>query len=279
MDLVPSYILKAGRAEHHLHDLKLAITKWADSHPYEVRPAHHRKINAYRLRFTANPPPPISLIAADFVYNLRSGLDHLMTALVPATERSKVYFPIYFQGVWEDADPGEHEKRTKERGRWKSDTAKVRPEAVAILKSLQPPDVAWKAGHTLHVFRALNLISNKDRHQKLPLVFTALRSVRMLWVDTQGTRHIEPGDTGDVSVDQAVCQDGAEFHLPKGAMDVQVVGGPVVAIDFGPEQGNAPIPEVFDLALSAYRETVNKLVPYIHRGRRRHGVAPSSGTA
>ncbi len=33
-ELVPSYILKADRAEKHLHDLEVTIAKWADTHPY-----------------------------------------------------------------------------------------------------------------------------------------------------------------------------------------------------------------------------------------------------
>jgi hypothetical protein len=268
VSLIPSYILKAGRAEKHLHDLKLAIAKWADTHPYEVRTTRYRKRDAHHLRFTSSPPPEISVIAADIAYNLQSGLDHLMAALVPAADRDSVYFPIYFQGAWEDPLPGEDVERTKARRRWKSNTAKVRPDAVAILKSLQPPDDGGKGGQTINTFRAIHLIANKDKHQQLPVVFSALRSARLMYRDAQGNRHIGPTDTGIPAIDMAVCKDVAELIFPMGAVDVQIGGAPVVAIEISPEAGNVEIPYVFDLALTAYRErAVEPLAPHIHRGK------------
>jgi len=264
--LVPSYIVKADRAEKHLQDLRAAINAWANTHPYEVRTTHYRKRNAYHLRFTSSPPPEISAIAADVAYNLRSGLDHLMAALVPAAERSGVYFPIYFQGVWEDLVPGEDKERTKERGRWNSDTTKVRPEALAILKSLQPPEYGRKRVQ-INTFRALNLISNKDRHQRLPLVFSSLRGIRLISKDAQGNRYIGPTDTGEPVEDMKVAKDGAELIYPPHPEEVHVTGAPVIAIEISPEEGGVEIPYIFELALRAYRErAVGPLAPYVHRG-------------
>jgi hypothetical protein len=265
--LVPSYILKGNRAEKHLHHLKVKIGKWADTHPYEVRTTHYRKRDVQHLRFTSSPPPEIGTIAADFVYNIRSGLDHLMGALVPASERDSVYFPIYFVGVWEDPIPGEDAERTKARGRWKSDTAKVRPEAVAILKALQPPE---DTSQTINTLRAINLIANKDRHQQLPVIFSALEGLRLIWKDKNGRPFIGPTDVGVPEVDRRVAKDGTELHFPKGAVDMHVAGGPVVAIEISPEAGSFQIPGIFDNALTMYRErAVIPLVPYIHRGRPR----------
>ena len=262
-DIVPSFILKADRAEKHLGHLKVKIDEWASTHPYEVRTTLYRKRKAYHLRFTSNPPPEVSLIAADFVYNLRSGLDHLMSALVPSSRRDSVYFPIYFEGVWEDPVPGEDEEVTKARGRWKSDTTKVRPEAVTILKALQPK----AAGEgVVNTFRVLNVLSNTDRHQKLPVVFSALKGIRLIYTDAQGRRHIGPVDTGEPFIDERIAKDGAELVYPKDAVNVYIAGTPLVAIEIS-EQGNIEIPETFDRALDAYRSrTVAPLAPYVHPG-------------
>lgn len=274
MSIVPSYILKANRAEHHLHDLKVAIGKWADTHPYEVRTTHYRNRDAHHLRFTGSVPPEIGMIAADFVYNIRSGLDHLMASLVPATKRSKVYFPIYFQGVWEDPVPGEDEKRAKERIRWKSDTVKVRPEAVAILKSLQPPEDTREVPDTAHAFGVINKLSNTDRHQRLPLVFMALRGVRLIGI-MNGQPFIGPADTG-TPADLYIAKDGTELRYPKGSVDMKIAGSPVVAVHV-PQDGDIDVPDVFDTALRAFRErAVFPLSPYIHSGAamRSHDTAP-----
>ncbi len=263
-ELVPSYILKADRAEKHLHDLKVTIAQWADTHPYEVRRGFNGKRDSHHLWFTSSPPVELGPMAADFVYNLRSGLDHLMAGLVPSAQRHSVYFPIYFEGVWEEPLAGEDEQRTKERGRWRSDTANVRPEAVAILKSLQPPRGTGRPGEGVHALLLLNRISNTDRHQRLPVLFTALKGFRLLWQDPLGNQHIGPTHTG-TPADMQVLQDGAELGFPPGARNVQIAGSPLVAVRIPAPPRDIEIPRAFDQALGAYRSrVVGPLSPYLH---------------
>ncbi len=258
VELVPSYILKADRAEKHLGDLKFAIAAWANTHPYEMRPGREGKM---QLHFTAGPPQQIGIIAADFVYNIRSGLDHLMAALVPSAQRSEVYFPIYFEGVWDDPVPGEDQKRTKERRRWNAHTEKVRPEAVAILKSLQPKETTGQFNSLLLASR----VSNRDKHQNLPVLFTSLRGMRVIWKTASGERQIGPSDTGDAAIDAAVCKDGTEFYLTPNAMGVEVTGSPVIAVQIGDPVRNVEIPYAFDRALGAFRNrAIGPLAPYVH---------------
>ncbi len=265
-ELVPSYILKADRAEKHLHDLKVTIGQWAETHPYEVRRGFKGKRDARYLRFTSSPPLELGTMAADFIYNLRSGLDHLMADLVPSAQRCSVYFPIYFQGVWEDPVTGENERCTKQRGRWRSDTANLRPEAAAILKSLQPPEGARQRDEGVHALLLLNRISNTDRHQRLPVLFTALKGFRLLWQDPQGNQHIAPTATGIPADDLRVLQNGAELGFPPGSRNVQVAGAPVVAVRIPDPPRDIEIPGAFDQALHAYRmRVVGPLSPYVHR--------------
>ena len=55
-----------------------------------------------RLEFTRDPADTdIPIVLADVVCNLRSSLDHLMSCLVPKKQVGHIYFPIYFQGVWD----------------------------------------------------------------------------------------------------------------------------------------------------------------------------------
>lgn len=56
---------------------------------------------------------------------------------MPKKQRGSAHFPIFFQGVWEDASGEENEQRAKERGRWRSDTKALPEPALAILRSLQ----------------------------------------------------------------------------------------------------------------------------------------------
>lgn len=120
---------KIKRAEAHLADLKEAIDMWAGPHPYEVRTTPYRNRDAFHLAFTEDPiNTDIGIIAADLVYNLRSGLDHLAAALVPPKDRDSTYFPIFFHGVWEPAAASDTEQQTKERGRWLTITRTMKPK-------------------------------------------------------------------------------------------------------------------------------------------------------
>src|SRR4051812_19688648 len=120
--VIPSYIAKLARAKKHLGDLEEEVRRFGDTHPYEVREAvvaaDGRKVR--RITFTGSPAnTDIPLIAADAIYNLRSALDHLMSALVTSKHRSSAVFPVYFAGVWEEAASGENVRRAKQRRRWK----------------------------------------------------------------------------------------------------------------------------------------------------------------
>lgn len=265
--LVPSWYLKGHRAEKHLHDLKCEIRRWADTHPYERVTHVESGKEVQQLHFTSSPPSDVGMIAADFVYNLRSGLDHLMAALVPPNQRDDVYFPSSFQGVWGPDVPGEDAERTQARKRWRTYTKKMRPGAVTILQSLQPAEDARKdTDPTLNSFLFLNKVSTKDRHQKLPVVFSALSGVRLLWKDPQGNSHIWPDSPADYNAVGGLIayKDGTELVYPPGAMDMEVAGAPVVAIAVEKPKADVEIPGAFDRALHAYwNRAVKPLSSYV----------------
>jgi hypothetical protein len=50
--IYPSYFRKLDRAEKHLDDLKVAIAKYADTHPYALTNRGEGESNDYRLHAT-----------------------------------------------------------------------------------------------------------------------------------------------------------------------------------------------------------------------------------
>jgi hypothetical protein len=89
--VVPSYLSKLSRAEKHLVDLKEAIDAYAASKPYAASKGFEGKKQkvVHRLVFKADPAnTDIPIIATDVIYNLRSGLSHLMSRLVGNKERN-----------------------------------------------------------------------------------------------------------------------------------------------------------------------------------------------
>jgi hypothetical protein len=260
----PSYDLKFDRAEEHLVDLEAAVRAYVDSHPYEVRVRRQgrKKPRVHRLHFTRQPSDAVALIAADVIYNIRSGLDHLAAALVPARDRDSVMFPIFFQGVWEESIGAENLERRKQRSRWRTVTRNMPREAVAILKMVQPPDEAIDL-ENLHGAIALNRLSNTDRHSKLPVISTTLSKPIGSCRTPDGQAYIGRALGGDEGL-----EDGAELVLPHGAVDVQLSGTPEVVIHVGAPHGGYLIPGMLrDELLRGARQLADQLRPFDRRHR------------
>jgi hypothetical protein len=227
--VVPSYIAKLTRTKEHLVDLEKAIDDYGATHPYTVRKQieGNEQMPVWRLEFIISPAnTDIPLIAADAIYNMRATLDHLMNAMVAKKDRGKAMFPIFFDGVWEAIVPGENQERVKQRMRWASDIKTLSNEAIAILKSLQPSQTAPDDPRTSYL-RFINGLSNRDRHEKLPVIGAGIARHRVLVTTKDGSVVEIPGSHPDRAL-----QDQATLHFPEpdDVVDVQVQGTPLVAI-------------------------------------------------
>ena len=262
--IVPSYLAKVSRAKEHLVDLQIAVNEFALSHPYAVRKRVEGKKQKvrWRLEFTSNPTnTPIPILAADAIYNLRSSLDHLMSALVAPKDRGSAMFPVYFQGVWEAIVPGENQQRVKERMRWASDIKTLPDDAVAVLKTLQPPNTAAD-DPTTNLLRLINRLSNRDRHERLPVIAAGLSELQARVRLTSG---IVLEAVGVQAVGEAALQNGAELHdIPDDAVNVEIEGVPVVAIPGKLKNRYIEIPRRLVYAAD-YIETriIPKLAPHV----------------
>lgn len=167
--IVPSYLRKLTKAQEDLAALEEEIERYVMRDPYRVVESAEskRQPKVRHLEITSDPAnTEIPTIAAGIIYNLRSGLDHFMSALVPTKQRGSVQFPIYFRGVWEDAVGVENGQREKERGRWRSDTKALQEPVLDILKGLQPADGAEQPEDEAHVLQTINQLANADDHTR-----------------------------------------------------------------------------------------------------------------
>jgi hypothetical protein len=186
----PSYVRKADWAEKHLIDLTFMLAAFADKHPYQVTDPIESKRGQRicYLEFTETPDPDIGLIAGDIIYNLRAAFDYLIGSLVPPGERSKVLCPVLREPVWDIPHvTTENPERTKNRERWYSLTHHIRDtDAIAVLKELMPLD-SRRQPPKEHPLDLINRLSNKDRHQRLPILTWGIGDVR-----PQGQRRHRP---------------------------------------------------------------------------------------
>ena len=199
------------------------------------------------------------MVAADFIYNIRSGLDHFAVALNPPKMRTHVGFPIFWEGVWENGIEGDDEERTKARERWNTCTREMQPGAIAVLKKLQPPENRRNTDFEIYFLEALNRLSNKDRHTHLPIMSVGLASSTCSWNLPDGS-----SGTGYDPRYWGMVQDNAELDLPEGAMDVEIRGTPKIAIRASGKKGDVEVPEYFERLISNVRERIfTPLFPFL----------------
>ena len=260
-DLIPSYLLKIDRAVEHLKEFKAIVTPYIDSHPYTVTHGREGRSEVHRLHFTSQIEPRARMIAADFVYNVRSGLDHFAAALNPPKMRTHISFPILWEGVWEPGVPSDNEERTKARERWNTSTREMQPGAVAILKGFQAAEGGLDDAGLIHHLVALNRLSNRDRHSQIPLMPVGLSGSVALWQLPDGQKQGGREKFGD----WGMIEDDAEVGVPDGAMNVEINGTPKIAIRITAPNGNVEVPAYFDNLFDYVRNYVfTPLFPFLY---------------
>ena len=163
---------KIQRAGLHLEALHAAIGPFLESEPkpYRFLSKVDVETSRYVLLVVIERQPPLewSLIAGDFVQNLRAALDHLIWQLVRANGQKPTVgnaFPIL------DQLPSK-KRGHPERQKWNRCLAGVHPGAVHFIEICQPykgPD-----GPSRHNLAALRKLSNEDKHRTLIPAFSAI---------------------------------------------------------------------------------------------------------
>ena len=164
---------KIKRASRHLEVLHSEIRRFTESDPkpFHFVPEIDQSSSRYllRVKIDREPPSEWSLIAGDFVQNLRASLDYLVWQLVVDNDREPARtnaFPLF------DRRPPQNPKN-RHRQRWEANLAGVSSAAVGFIESCQPFNGA--DGPDVHVLSALRELSNQDKHRSLMPAFSAIQ--------------------------------------------------------------------------------------------------------
>ena len=180
--MTPSHILKLQRAEKHLEDLKSLVGPIGDRRPYPVIETHRTECKKPRWVYCLDldaiePDETFGLIYGDFLFNVRSALDHLMVALVPKKHKSRAQFPIFTNDPLATNDTNGCYLNADAASKWCLWTRGLPRDCVAALQALQPYDPA--GGLTkpseLHAVAVLGALQNADKHRNLVEPLVALR--------------------------------------------------------------------------------------------------------
>lgn len=237
-----SWIRKFARAEEHLNELKAMIGAVGNRQPHPISKSleTHNSIRqwVYRLDlgFGTDLDENLPIIAGDFLYNIRSGLDHRAASLVPAEKKHEVQFPIFADDpLTMDPSRPEAHLNTKAWRAWKGAMKPFPESVVAALTDLQPFKTARELDqpamwHTLDILRTLH---DADEHKGL---FLADRGIADADILVNGT-------LDSSTPESVVLKDGTVIFTSLTEVEVQIIGTALVALGVS-EQGSdeSPIP-------------------------------------
>jgi hypothetical protein len=164
---------KIQRAKRHLATIKREVRAYRGSHPEIVEAQLDLNIPGYRLYAEIRPPNTgLSVIIGDFLFDLRSALDHLARGLVQTEGNSpkdrkprRTMFPIL-------DNTNKPQKLTVAGG--------VDPNALGLIKRLQPymrPD----GKYWLSPLWIVNELHNVDYGYKLHQIVCAITGLPLAW--------------------------------------------------------------------------------------------------
>lgn len=149
--------LKTSRAKEHLESLRQELQVFYESKPCRFfrEDDFENQRHIVKMKVT-NTPDRVSLIAGDFLFNLRASLDQLIWYLAKVTlpYPRDTQFPIL-----DKPDAGLIRRRTKG----------LPTQAAAIIESLQPYNTPNPADIQNHQLWRLNKMCNIDKHMRIPV--------------------------------------------------------------------------------------------------------------
>jgi hypothetical protein len=142
-----------------------------------TQPNSQSHIWRYVLRVTHQPGPELAILVGDFLHNVRTSLDHIAVASVPASRRRSAGFPVLQRDPWEtDADGNYLVESDAVRTAFESRTRGLAPEALALVKKMQPYTVPESDRHTC-ALDMLSRLENADKHRGLVTVASGVEDI------------------------------------------------------------------------------------------------------
>lgn len=156
-----SWWFKIDRARRHLDEAERYASRYEATRPYR----YERETDGYWATefvvraYLIDPPDfELSTILGDFFFNLRSALDHLAVALVPAERGRKAAFPIF------TTDP--RPPKSNGHNTWRKSIDGMPQQAVSVIESLQPFLLHDQHPELDHL-AILDQFAQADKHREL----------------------------------------------------------------------------------------------------------------
>ncbi|HWC35322.1 MAG TPA: hypothetical protein VG650_10890 [Mycobacteriales bacterium] len=240
-----SWALKLERAEKHLKDIEDMLAVIGAPGPYtgsvrvEEQPGDFPV--AHILDIAGPEDPMLPVVIGDCLFNMRSALDHVAVASVPADRRFEAQYPIFERDPFQTTGSGKRKRlaRPRDHKSWVRYTTGMSPDVVAFVKFTQPYNNA-RAGTSPndHALAVLGKFQNADKHRSLNVVSHGLCDVTVIADDgkTTGSEKI------DGPFERSMLNNGTKIASSKPEVKVEIMGSLVVALACPPEERHREIP-------------------------------------
>jgi hypothetical protein len=225
--MAPSHLLKLYRADKHLREMEDLLQGFRDRREYPViestEPQRQGLVWIYRLDLTSvEPPEELPIILGDYLFNVRSALDHLAVAIAPRKRKSKASFPAFTKDpLAVDKVTGDY-LDTEAADAWFLRTQGLPDDCIAHLKALQPYEAATRHNNVArdHALAILSALQNADKHRQLVGITTGLSKAEISY-------------DGQVQGVVPVLPHGAILDRQMSKVDVKIEGSAVVGLQSG----------------------------------------------
>jgi len=189
--VTPSWRRKVERAEHHLRDFEILVAPLKDRRGYPMSEGFETedqdRLWVCRLDIPEPDDPLLPILAGDLMFNLRSALDHLATAMVRRST-NRTAFPLF------TTDPYERDPLTGDylhgeaRERWETITKGFPKRAMPIVEFVQPYHFKKQGRDPRYgALALLRALQNADKHRRLAIIVGGLRSP-IIWYQLTPTK-------------------------------------------------------------------------------------------
>lgn len=238
-----SWRLKLRRAHDHFEDVQRridALTSSPRRRPFRVEKHRHRREWSYSVHCEVVVDEMLPVIIGEFLYDVRSALDHIAVVNVPSNRRSSAQFPIVCDPIWQkDADGLYDERYADSRKNWNTWTARMQSGVLAIIESAQPYHAVNRSAVPQDdALAILSAFQNADKHRELNIVAVGvLNPVATPEGDTPFSFATALGYGN-------LLTDGTVFLRHPVEVNVEVVGELAVGMTRSPKRGYWLLPTI-----------------------------------
>lgn len=193
----------------------------------------------YTVHHDATIDPAFPAVVGDFLFNLRSALDHIAAAN-RRKPMLKTPFPLFHDPISSPAAPGEPSRYQRYRNTWEQVRANTPPAVFKLMDDAQPFNAPAGLVPADTALAVLNELQNRDKHASLAVVTSGIKDIEC-WVELpDGRRPIR-----DPELPPGMFPNGANIFNHDQDLDIRCRGRVALAIAAGPTSGYRPLPQSF----------------------------------